>query len=72
MTTYHVRITTPGWALGRTGTARPAFARGHYHVALDGETDTRVEERYSRLCGWRPVICKRELLFTASEFEVQR
>lgn len=32
-----IRITVPGWAHGRTGTARPAFSRGVYHVQLDGE-----------------------------------
>jgi hypothetical protein len=32
-----IHITTPLWRGPRTGTARPAFGRGRYHVQLDGE-----------------------------------
>ncbi len=32
-----IHITTPLWRGTRTGTARPAFGRGRYHVTLDGE-----------------------------------
>jgi hypothetical protein len=68
-----ILITTPLWYGPRTGTARPAFGRGKYHVTLDGETEYRAESRIEADddCPGRLVFVHasraRELLFTASE-----
>lgn len=44
MSITRIRITAPGFAHGLTGTARPAFSRGRYHVQLDGDrTDYAFE-----------------------------
>lgn len=62
MKPLRVTITTPLWFGCRTGTARPAFGRGRYHVTLDGETETRTED-----VGGTAIRRLRELLFTATE-----
>ncbi len=37
-----ILITTPLWHGPRTGTARPAFGRGRYHVRLEGDDRERL------------------------------
>lgn len=62
-----ITITTPLWHGTRTGTARPAFGKGRYHVTLDGETETRSECRLDCEAAHRHVSRARELLFTRDE-----
>jgi hypothetical protein len=78
VTTTRIRITAPGFAFGRTGTATPAFSRGRYHVQLDGDRERPVDygesdaERDAVLAdlGWAPVRRRVAYAFDASEFEV--
>jgi hypothetical protein len=78
MTATRIRITAPGFAFGRTGTAQPAFSRGRYHVQLDGdrerpddygEADTERDAAVDA-AGWAPVRRSVSYAFEADEFEV--
>jgi hypothetical protein len=71
-----IHITTPLWHGPRTGTARPAFGRGRYHVTLDSERATPTGLRECVDChgpdcgpcgGTGKTIARRDLLFTRDE-----
>jgi hypothetical protein len=66
-----IRITAPGFALGRLGSARPTeWTPGRYHVTLDDETEWAPMDLPLKDGGVLTVQHRRELAFDACEFEV--
>jgi hypothetical protein len=66
-----IRITAPGFAAGRLGSARPTeWTPGRYHVTLDDETEWAPMDLRLKDGGVLTVQHRRELAFDASEFEV--